>query len=623
VRYCRIPRLISCFFVTLLLVPSLALAQLNAALLPDSISVGISNKASYFVTMSNSFANEVQNCTLQPGPNSPAGLQFDFQTTDVNNALTGVQNAPFNIAPGSSQTLAIFLEMNAPFSGRIRPDYQCAGPSPVQATLFPGVNDLGLTVNNGPAPDIIMIGTTLTADGIARTDMNARLAVQSLAATNIGIDANNVELVFDVTGFDTFRHLNVFGCETDPAGACITAFGNPLMFNFGAGETRTFSIFVETPPNYAIPLAPDRIRFRARFRIIDPNLPQNPELIFGATSVTIAAPDGLPPVLPNGLYEVRGRLNNDAQNQKPLKGIASFDPDGDVDIFTDHARPESQKDALTLIAFDIDQDGEIDSEVFDNPTKPLILDGFDLPALRAGPVPGAPQGTTILVFDLPGTPLSHTPLDVPAIITFGPGGARLDWPAALDPDDPDSNLFKDAGGVLMVPEIVDPGFPTFDPGTQRNEIADAMAGVFVPQPPGQNFNGTVPPGQFEVDLKTPLDNANGFDPWSVVMPGASSGAFSDPTPFVITPDDGLLNPFLFNPPVPPGLGSDFFFLLPNSGPSGLPIPPDVDLNGLELIHQAIIPRTFQSGGKMDKVAIIVIDNNRRGAAYGAKRKTGQ
>ncbi|VAV87144.1 hypothetical protein MNBD_ALPHA06-948 [hydrothermal vent metagenome] len=304
--------------------PAMAAPVLNSAVLPNARVVGLTDTATIFMTTLNSGDMDATNCTVVPsvriGAGSITGIDVAWALTDGAGGLVGNVNDPFLIAANGSAQLVLGINRNATaasFDLNFRPIFHVECDGGFGSLGTPAVNEASIRFSDTD-PDIIPIIQTFSADGIANFDGSNRLAVVSVAATNIsaldGIEAD-VGVTGQYLGFRDAGQFNFFACETDAAGACLTAlitcapnpgFGSPC-FTTKLGKTpKTYSFFVILPENEGIPFFPGRYRFSVGFRN------QFGSLI-SSTSVALnsAIPVTVPAGPPRGQFEFLVQNTND------------------------------------------------------------------------------------------------------------------------------------------------------------------------------------------------------------------------------------------------------------------------------------------------------------------------
>jgi hypothetical protein len=194
------------------LLPSTSSAQpVFASVLPTSRSVQVGTTATAFATIINAGAGTVTGCSLAPLTSVPA--TFTYQTTNpLTNALTGTLNTPVDIAAGKNQTFVFAFTPTAAFAPTdVQLRFACANAAPV--TVITGVNTLLLSASTTPVPDMIALAATMTQDGIANVDPNARVGVLAVATSNVG-SSGAITVTANTGGVNLPLNLSV--CETNP-----------------------------------------------------------------------------------------------------------------------------------------------------------------------------------------------------------------------------------------------------------------------------------------------------------------------------------------------------------------------------------------------------------------------
>jgi hypothetical protein len=215
------------------------LEPLAAAILPSSRSVAVGGLATAFATVLNGGSRTAMGVGLSLA--TPLLGTFSYQTTDPNtNAVTGTPNTPADIPAGGSQTYVVSITPSATFSGNdVR--FAFAGSNTFPVPPLNGVSTLTLTASASPGPDIVALAATTTPSltaVIPGSNGSVAFAVASAnvaAAGSIAVAANKGNLP-----------IAVLVCETDSTGSCGGSSPAPsLTTNIGAGETPTFSFFVQ------------------------------------------------------------------------------------------------------------------------------------------------------------------------------------------------------------------------------------------------------------------------------------------------------------------------------------------------------------------------------------------
>ena len=202
----------------------------------------------------------------------PDGVRGRFWMSAMDNGVvTGGRNASVNIPAGESQDYLIEMTVDAEFYGRVRtPRIRCVGDSVVANTRqYRFVNDILLSISAGAQPDIVMIGDTLSRDGVARVGSTGpRAALLTVAAVNIGDPSADLEVFPAFAGFpglNSAADLQI--CEVDADGLCLEPEGDSVLIdNWASDEIRLFAVRARFPGAIGVPFYPDVIRLFAAVR---------------------------------------------------------------------------------------------------------------------------------------------------------------------------------------------------------------------------------------------------------------------------------------------------------------------------------------------------------------------
>lgn len=237
---------------------SQVLASPFAAVLPTSRSVEVDVTATIFATIINPDDVIATDCAIEPATVQDA--DFFFQTTDpVTNALTGDINSPVHIPAGGSQSFVIGLTPRSEFaSTNVQFAFFCGNTG--AAPVLEAINTLLLTSSSTPTPDVVAVGLTPSADGIANIPRDQQFGFLSVATTNVGSAANIIAQPRDIAGLDG----TVLICETDPKTAeCFATPAARVSAVHGVLDTRTYSVFLSSDTR--VPLDPALRRIAVEF----------------------------------------------------------------------------------------------------------------------------------------------------------------------------------------------------------------------------------------------------------------------------------------------------------------------------------------------------------------------
>jgi hypothetical protein len=247
---------------TLVLATGIAAAaqSIVAAVLPSSRSVQVNTLATAFATIINSGSVTATGCRIDP----PAGLAgaFSFQTTDrTTNQVTGVPNAPVDIAAGAAQTFLILVTPTAVFNTELSLIFVCANTP--AAPVVTGLNTLFLAASSTRPPDIVALSATTTNDGVVTVPGTTATGAFSVATVNVG---GSGTIIASVDTGATTLPLALSLCPTNPAtGACTTSALGSVSTQINAGATPTFAVFVRGLGS-AVAFDPATARVFVRFR---------------------------------------------------------------------------------------------------------------------------------------------------------------------------------------------------------------------------------------------------------------------------------------------------------------------------------------------------------------------
>jgi hypothetical protein len=174
-------------------------------------------------------------CGIAPLSVVPA--TFTYQTTTAQNALTGTVNTPVDIPPGGIQNYVFAFGATAPFPRtEVVLTFNCAEGS---ASTLSGINTFFLRATATPAPALVVIALTPSADGIVHL---ASTGVFVVATVNFGAPG----LVTVSTDTSTVPlPLSILVCETDPqSGECLAPPIPSVQTQINTNATPTFGFFV-------------------------------------------------------------------------------------------------------------------------------------------------------------------------------------------------------------------------------------------------------------------------------------------------------------------------------------------------------------------------------------------
>ncbi|WP_109259624.1 hypothetical protein [Hyphobacterium indicum] len=256
-----------------LILPAAVFAQgtVSWSILPNARTGAPNEELTFLATISNS-RDVTMTCQprfggffTRPGGVSGRAQFFTYDGT----TLGDTANAFVDIPAQSSQNYVVVLTVDRAYSGNVLIPIRCTDPDNVIHDLrrIPLVNDFQVVIEAGNPPDIVMIGDTLSNDGVARVgETGPRAALMTLAAVNIGGPATDFIVVPEVTGFSTLQAgYRPTICETDANGHCIGPEDTFVsVADWPTNEVRLFAVRLRVPPQNGVPNYPDQLRLRVR-----------------------------------------------------------------------------------------------------------------------------------------------------------------------------------------------------------------------------------------------------------------------------------------------------------------------------------------------------------------------
>ena len=256
---------------------ALAQANISASILPSARSTTVGQPATAFAAITNGGDATANNCRPQLFNGGPGGVDagFSYQTTTPANTLSGTPNTPANIPPSGTQNYVFSLTPNSAFSGQTAIiDFICDGE--VRAAYRPGLTEFTLS-SDANAPDILAIGSTLSADGVARVTTPNGFIPFALSAVNIGAgdpppdgvsapSAGNNEATITVTpqAGGLVLPLRYDICEAIAASTCIGPRGSSATVQIGTSPS--FFVVRALGQGEGVPFFPDIVRIDVVFK---------------------------------------------------------------------------------------------------------------------------------------------------------------------------------------------------------------------------------------------------------------------------------------------------------------------------------------------------------------------
>ena len=257
------------FLAALTICSAVAQFPVQMSVLPAGRSAAPNEDVTFLATIVNS-SDLAMTCqprfggffTLDGGARGQ-GRFFTFDGTDVGN----VANGQVTIPAGGRQDYLVVIDVDRETSGGISVPIRCTDENNLITDIprLPLVNDFRVRIASGNQPDIIMIGDTQSADGVARAgETGPRTLLMTVAAINIGDAGSDLVVTPDLTGFSMLnRNLPPQICEIDAQGTCLSAEGNTVSIaNWASNEVRLFAVRVRMAEQFGIPFYPDLLRLR-------------------------------------------------------------------------------------------------------------------------------------------------------------------------------------------------------------------------------------------------------------------------------------------------------------------------------------------------------------------------
>lgn len=253
--------------------------RLRGATLPYARSGVVGQPITGFATLLNNGYRAGLDCGLAlADPSQPFDLEFR-PTNPATNAIDGAVGETRGAEVLRPVTYLFALTPREPVAAReVALTYACSNAE--NAPSVAGVNTVLISADTTQQPDILSIGTTASNDGVIRIPSTSGVGFLSTAALNLG-STGEITFSADVTGTDIPVTIEV--CETDLSngGACRTPRAAQTTVSFGAGEVKTFAVFVRA--NGAVAFDPAGVRVFARWR-------DDGGVVRGATSAAVRTP---------------------------------------------------------------------------------------------------------------------------------------------------------------------------------------------------------------------------------------------------------------------------------------------------------------------------------------------
>ncbi|QNL18089.1 hypothetical protein HXX25_01300 [Hyphobacterium sp. CCMP332] len=248
-----------------------AQGTVNWSILPNARTGTPDEELTFLATLSNA-RNVTMTCQprfggffTRPGGVSGRAQFFTYDGTTLGDTANGFVDIPAH----SSQNYVVVVTVDRAYRGNVLIPIRCTDPDNTIFDLrrIPLVNDFQVVIEAGNPPDIVMIGDTLSNDGVARIGTTGpRAALMTMAAVNIGGPATNFIVVPEVTGFSRLQAgYRPTICETDAAGVCTGPEDTIVrVADWPTNEVRLFAVRLRVPPQNGVPNYPDQLRLRVR-----------------------------------------------------------------------------------------------------------------------------------------------------------------------------------------------------------------------------------------------------------------------------------------------------------------------------------------------------------------------
>ena len=237
---------------------SSVVSTLVAAVLPSSRSVEVGNPATVFATMINTDPEAASGCSVAIEDDAIGTLSY--QTTDpATNEPVGAANTPADIAGGNgSQSFILSITPSGPLLAEdVAFVFGCEAVVP--AAVYVGLNTLLLSASVTPVPDIVALAATPTGDGIVNVPGDDGANAFAVATVNVGA-ADTITASVDTGSAEL--PLDLFVCDTDAMGQCITPPATGVTVDIPANATPTFSVFVNGAGSVSFDAAGNRVFVR-------------------------------------------------------------------------------------------------------------------------------------------------------------------------------------------------------------------------------------------------------------------------------------------------------------------------------------------------------------------------
>jgi len=233
---------------------------LVTAVLPYARSVKVGTQATAFMTVINAGTVDGNNCFIAISPGEFQG-GFSYQKTSAANVPEGAPNTPVVIAAGAAKNF-IFTVTPSTVLNQKELGIQARCDEGTSSNVTVGVNSFILSSAELVPADMLTIGLTTSGDGVISVPGASAASAAAIATSALG---GNSTLTLSVDDGGKGLPLASFVCETNPStSACLASPSATLTISSTTGETRTFTVFVNSTGD--VPFDPANNRIFVRFK---------------------------------------------------------------------------------------------------------------------------------------------------------------------------------------------------------------------------------------------------------------------------------------------------------------------------------------------------------------------
>jgi len=280
------------------------------SVLPNSRSLQVGDTGSVFVAITNTNRDaSAHHCYMTQHQSTPGQIIGQLlKPTDplTNEIILDPDIRLFDVPRNSTRTYLYSFTPNVAFAPKelqliVRCEYprRSFGSDSVASPVYTGVNSILLTADEDAVPDVVVLASTHSGDGVLRVDGESRTGAFAVSSINLG--ASSALTVTADTGYRTFP-IALSLCETNSEGVCTNPripSNEPVVLENSSQSTRTFSIFATAKAE--LPFAPASRRVYVRFK-------DQRGITRGTTSVAITSPEAAPAIHPSDVDIVLAKL---------------------------------------------------------------------------------------------------------------------------------------------------------------------------------------------------------------------------------------------------------------------------------------------------------------------------